>query len=143
VTTVFAADRASRFHATADCGAFQRGQYLNDWDCGCDWGCGHRTPRLWALVERPLSEVIALGKMPCWACYRGKLVLPPPTEDFGHRPVNPYAGTKYADQLTPVVCARCVLWGPADKGTGFRFGTSVLWPCTSAVVLGLVPLGAT
>lgn len=137
VTTVFTTSPARRFHATADCRKFHSAQLLNDWDCGCDTYCTHRSPRLWALQEIPLPEAIAAGKLPCWACYRGVLPLPPSTEDFGHRPVNDYADVPLpVTALVKIVCARCIHWtyqGDIDT----YFGRRVSWPCTSALVLGL------
>ncbi|MFG3585063.1 hypothetical protein [Streptomyces sp. NPDC047990] len=51
----------------------------------------------------------------------------PDVEDFGHEPMNIITNGK----LRAVVCARCVVW---DHGFN-----DVAWPCTSAIVLGLVP----
>ncbi|MET7944249.1 hypothetical protein [Streptomyces sp. NPDC005302] len=50
----------------------------------------------------------------------------PSAEDFGHEPMNIITNGK----LRAVVCARCSVW---DRGFNH-----VDWPCTSAIVLGLV-----
>lgn len=138
MTTVFATDRATRFHETASCQALVRAQELNDFDCGCDTYCTHILPRLWRIVERPISEAVALGKRPCWACYRGKQILPPSTETFGHVPVDEYAGTpEGARGVSRIVCARCTVWTPLVGG--LEIGSRVSWPCTSALILGIAP----
>lgn len=119
--TVFATETARRFHQSPHCKLFQSAQDLNDWDCGCDMYCTHRSPRLRRLQGVPRDAAIAAGQLPCWACYRGTLALPPSREDFGHRPFV-YDGVP--------VCERCYY-----QHRSFR--ETVAWPCTSAVVLGL------
>lgn len=52
-------------------------------------------------------------------------------EDFGHEPTT-LIRTAHP---TITVCARCHLWIRSPRGITMR---PVLWPCTSAIVLGLV-----
>lgn len=66
-----------------------------------------------------------------------------PTETFGHEPVTADVGTcgmggcqcpgHYAEE----VCARCVRVVPETDGPWRQ--ELVVWPCTSAIVLGVVP----
>lgn len=59
-------------------------------------------------------------------------------ETFGHEPVDEYAGTpEGARGGSRIVCARCMRW---TRWSDVRLfcGRRVDWPCTSAVVLGLV-----
>jgi hypothetical protein len=50
------------------------------------------------------------------------------TEDFGHRPVVSFIDGRALNR----VCARCT----THTATGIW---GVRWPCTSAIILGLVP----
>jgi hypothetical protein len=64
------------------------------------------------------------------------------TETFGHQPVwinDGYCGgcERCGDTEEREVCVRCLRMIPMDSGPWRR--DSVDWPCTSAVVLGLVP----
>lgn len=68
------------------------------------------------------------GKLPCLACVPAHLRQMPDTDAFGHEPV-------WIDG--DWFCARC-----RDRGFdvhGDRWIYPTLWPCTSAVILGLVP----
>lgn len=56
--------------------------------------------------------------------------LQPSADDFGHEPMNVITNGK----LRAVVCARCQQWDIY----GYSREASVRWPCTSAIVLGLV-----
>jgi hypothetical protein len=63
----------------------------------------------------------------------------PSLNSFGHQPIDEYEGTPEGDLgVTNVVCERCMAW-TYWKNVGFWVGVRVAWPCTSAIVLGLVP----
>ncbi|QLJ06787.1 hypothetical protein HZZ00_37805 (plasmid) [Streptomyces sp. NEAU-sy36] len=78
------------------------------------------------------------GKLPCLVCVPEHLREVRTADDFGHKPIPWLAGQ--------TVCARCKTrsrrysldeWGN-DHSHG-PYLDPVLWPCTSAIVLGLVP----
>jgi hypothetical protein len=64
--------------------------------------------------------------------------LQPSEDDFGHEPMNVYTNGK----LRVVVCARCrivrTIWWPGGRCHVADI-SDVKWPCTSAIILGLVP----
>lgn len=144
MTTVYATlnPRAERFHKTPTCPSFHNGQLLSDMDCGCYDHCYHRMPRMWRLKEMTVTDALGRGKWPCTYCWPGSaaaLAITPCEEDFGHVPVNEYAGTPEGQRgASRIVCARCIIWN-RWKDVGMWAGQAVGWPCTSAIVLGLVP----
>ncbi|MFF0790398.1 hypothetical protein [Streptomyces spiralis] len=129
MTTVHATDGARRYHATAACQALRNSQDLSDWDCWDDY-CRHQHPMPRAIRELTIAEAIAAGKTPCRACYPQPVPMPP-AEDFGHRPVIGFVDGRALNR----VCARCAV---IKHAPGIWWHTSVRWPCTSAIVLGLV-----
>jgi hypothetical protein len=74
-----------------------------------------------------LDRALRKGKRPCTYCYRDpslrQTVMPPSRETFGHEPIE-YDGA--------LICASCYVPHLKHRHT-------VPWPCTSAIVLGLVP----
>lgn len=143
MTTVYATTPGARFHRARGCPAFASAQLLNDWDCGCDDYCRHRSPHLWSLREWTLEAATGDGKRPCTPCYptpaEARAVLLPSGETFGHEPVDEYTGTAPgARGVTHLVCTRCMTW-TAWTDTGLAAGARTPWPCTSAIVLGLIP----
>lgn len=140
MTTVYTTRGSRVFHQTPTCRARTQGQNLNDWDFCCGDYCTHRAPRLWAVQETDLDNAIAAGKKPCGTCYgtpgQRHTTLPPSTEDFGHRPFE-YDGVP--------ICTRCYTTEARCSIDAFEVPRQatvrlpVLWPCTSAIVLGLAP----
>jgi hypothetical protein len=135
-----ASPRADTYHFDRKCTFLVYGQELNDWDCGCDWGCGHRGPQIHRIDRLSDNKAtIDLRLWPCRYCVPAHLRRFPPSETFGHEPFTCDDGTGR------VLCARCVRkkrpfsWDvDGEKITGFTF-LPVRWPCTSAIVLGLAP----
>jgi hypothetical protein len=123
---------APRFHETPLCPARISAQLLNDWDCDCSDLCGHRSPVIHAVREIPLTEATEQGKRPCRACYRtpelARSVLLPSREKYGHRPA--IGITDPLGRGIGRVCVTCRVQGDPKR--------RVAWPCTSAIVLGLV-----
>lgn len=117
--------RDTTFHGTPDCKPLRHGQ--DQWDADCwDDVCTHRHPRPRRIREMPLTEALGKRKWPCAYCYPGSaaaLMISPCEEDFGHEPYH-YDGA--------VICMRCYT---VAKGRH----EVVYWPCTSAIVYGLVP----
>ena len=150
---VFASAGSRKYHFNQDCKAFHSAQELSDLDCGCDTYCTHRMPVMHALVRMSATKAAMDGKLPCLHCVPQHLRELPDTEHFGHQPVSndvDYWG-ETTDDLP--VCARCSRWisawspvviGQEPNGRVItsgeqrvRFEIAVLWPCTSAIVLGL------
>lgn len=126
----FYTGRGLRFHRTMDCKGMEIGRGLWDFD---DW------------LQRPMREVSVLaalgeGKTPCHVCMPGSdaaLAISSCEEDFGHLPVDEYT----REGLTHIMCARCMRWTGWGRLGDVRVhaGVRVSWPCTSAIILGLVP----
>lgn len=133
--------RGASFHNTAYCPSFHTASQ-EFWNTDCaDNPCTHKHPRPLPLREMTMAEALGMGKWPCSHCYpdsSAALVISPCEEDFGHVPVDEYEGTEYAASgVTHIVCDRCIVWSRLvdDIMSGIR----VEWPCTSALILGLVP----
>lgn len=128
--TVYATFGGLRYHGSPECSALVSGQELNDWDCPGDY-CLHTHARTHAAVETTVTEALGAGKTPCLACLPAVgagLARSACEEDFGHEPVW-IEGDMF--------CRRCRTRGVDDDGDPWTYPR--LWPCTSAVVLGLVP----
>ena len=127
---VFASAGGRKYHFDKGCKAFDSAQMLSDWDCCCGDYCTHRSPVLHALVRMSATKAAMDGKLPCLACVPQHLRELPETENFGHEPMDVITNGK----LRAVACARCRQWDIY----GYSREASVRWPCTSAIVLGLV-----
>lgn len=138
--TVYTSEaRNSRFHLDLHCRPMRSGQDLWDFDCWDDY-CQHRHPRPRRIIEVTLADAFGLGKMPCAYCFPGlasSIYRASSEDDFGHEPHDEYAGSGFA--ATRIVCRRCIEWFPRQGREDFQLGQSVEWPCTSALILGLVP----
>ncbi|MDH6610245.1 hypothetical protein M2164_005880 [Streptomyces sp. SAI-208] len=127
---VFTSAGSRKYHFDKGCTAFHSAQELSDLDCGCDTYCTHRMPRMHSLVRCSATKAAMDGKLPCLACVPQHLREMPQSEHFGHEPMNVITNGK----LRAVVCARC----QQLDIYGYSREASVRWPCTSAIVLGLV-----
>jgi hypothetical protein len=115
------------------CRARWAGRDLNDWDVadkGRLWVPGCRALNLYAVEPTTIPDAMGDGKLPRGVCMPDLLASwfrSPSEDDFGHEPVTEtgYYGPEQ-------VCARCDRIGAAPY-------LSALWPCMSAVVLGLAP----
>lgn len=125
--TVFSSVGGRKYHFDKGCKAFESAQMLSDWDCCCGDYCNHRSPVMHGLVRMSSTRAAVDGKLPCLACVPAHLRELPETEDFGHRPVE-IQGDHF--------CTRCRTPYIDDAETQ---SYPTLWPCTSAIVLGLVP----
>lgn len=131
MSIVFATEGGRRYHKTRACFALNDGQSLwlfdpQQWVPGMPQimlSNGH--PR----QEMPATEALGQGKEPCAECFPGQraaLHRSSSKDDFGHQPIE-LDGDHF--------CARCRSHGFDDDGDPWDYPT--LWPCTSAVVLGL------
>lgn len=130
--TVYTTAGGRRFHADAACEALCNGRWIAGWVAG-DWG-GHDGGPLYPLTERDSLLAALDGFTACRGCVPPALAFPL-LDDFGHEPVTDIGW--YGE--TETVCARCTelgLWWTTG-GSNPR-PVHVIWPCTSAVVLGLV-----
>ncbi|WP_393075153.1 hypothetical protein [Streptomyces sp. LN704] len=159
VDTVYATEGGRRFHKTRACNAFLQGQELWRFD-PMQWvpgmpqimlSNGHR------LDETSIVTAMGRGQEACNVCFPGLRAAwyrGSSENDYGHQPVSEdreFFGERPDD--IPV-CARCtrtiraclpVAVGQAIDGRVITrdewttFEVAVLWPCASAVVLGLAP----
>jgi hypothetical protein len=121
---VFTTFHGRRFHADPDCLVLDLGRYL--------------TGSRYDVMTRLPSEAIRVGYTACRVCVPPALALPATGETYGHEPVDEYAGTPEGERgVSRIVCARCMRWTQWPE-VGLCAGHRVTWPCTSAVVLGLV-----
>jgi hypothetical protein len=127
---VFTSVGSRKYHFDQSCKAFESAQLLSDADCGCDTYCTHRMPRMHALKRMSATHAAMGRKLPCLACVPEHLREMPEAEDFGHKPVIGFVDGRALNR----VCARCRQWDIY----GYSREASVRWPCTSAIVLGLV-----
>jgi hypothetical protein len=134
MSTVYASRGGRAFHAAHDCRARESGSDLFD---------GMGTRYAYRTEPTTIETVMGAGKLPCGACLPELLAgwfRTPCEDDFGHQPVDEYADTPFRTKR--VVCARCrttATGGFRWDGSWWRMSIATAWPCTSAVVLGLVP----
>lgn len=118
--------RGRRFH-TSYCDAQDAGRGL--W-----W---NRYEVRWLLPE----QAARAGYTACRVCVPPALALPATGETYGHErlTVNPSCcGDDCCGYRTEqTVCGRCS--DDVTRHDGAHWALSVPWPCTSALVLGLVP----
>ncbi|MGW5173199.1 hypothetical protein ACWERY_02375 [Streptomyces sp. NPDC004082] len=117
----------SKYHTDGKCPRLVSGEMLHDWD-GDDYG-GSFLAGGYRIVSN-IHDAIMRGKLPCLGCVPADLREYPPLygQTFGHRPVE-----VFGEQC----CARCRDRGIDEYGDPWIHPT--IWPCTSAVILGLVP----
>jgi len=126
-----------KYHIDNECPLMNTGEDLWDFD-GDAWG---HTSGAYRRRVATVTDAAYLGKLPCLHCVPvGHRVFPPLYgQTFGHEPVDEYDGTPEGDKgVTRTVCARCMTWN-RWKDVSLWAGSRVTWPCTSAVVLELVP----
>lgn len=125
-----------KYHTDKQCPQMRNGEEMHryDDDSVYDGGFTAGTYR----NEVPSPEVAASrGKLPCLYCVEPEDRTFPPLygQNFGHRPVNLYEDTRF--DIVSLACARCITWTNWPE-VDMKAGVRVKWPCTSAVVLGLV-----
>lgn len=128
-THVYASKGGTRYHKTAKCRALLGGQLMNN-EFKVFWVARNAGRRLYRVETLIVTDALGQGKEPCTACFpdtRGSLYRGNCENDFGHEPVW-IDGDHF--------CARCRSRGQDEHGDPWSYPT--LWPCASAVVLGLV-----
>lgn len=128
MTTVYrtANPTAERYHTDRACTLLRIGQSQRD--------TRHHHPILRSTLERAVAQ----GILPCTHCVpTGQRILPSLSgETFGHDPIE-YDGA--------LICARCYTTNTHCSLDAFEnphrstVRVPVLWPCTSAIIYGLVP----
>lgn len=131
--TVVTTKGGTKYHYSPHCQALVTAQLLSDWDCWEDDCRGHRHPETHAIERMYAEEAAMEGKLPCLNCVPAFLHIFV-MRDFGHRPINEYA----SGEAVRIVCARCVHW-TRWTDVSLCVGRRIAWPCTSAIVLGIVP----
>lgn len=140
-TTVYASKGGTAFHNTPDCRARWAGRDLNDWDVndkGRNWVPGCRALNTYPIGPMTIPAAMGAGKLPCLVCMPdlgASWYQTPCEDDFGHWPTRGISERGLADD----VCQRCTVPGVWWGDVAELRPVHVLWPCTSAVVLGLVP----
>ncbi|MFJ4926882.1 hypothetical protein [Streptomyces sp. NPDC088736] len=132
--TVYATRTGAAFHARTDCRALLGGQLMND-DHRVFWLNRNAGRHLHRPLPLAIGDAWGNGRTPCTTCLPDVAAAfrdEPSVEDFGHRPVIGFVDGRALN----LVCARCTA---IKRGPGIWWHASVRWPCTSAVVLGLVP----
>ena len=125
-----------KYHTNPACPLMINGEDLHDWG-GDDYGGGF-TSGAYRRDDPNPQHAAMRGKLPCLHCVPAELRVFPPLygQTFGHEPTK---GISLFDQSAEV-CQRC-----EERGVWYSHGDDELtpvrvpWPCTSAIVLGLVP----
>jgi hypothetical protein len=120
-----------KYHADANCPRMRNGEDLHDFDSD-DYGGGF-TAGTYRSEAISTEYAAGCGKLPCLGCVPVELRAFPPLhgQTFGHEPV--FADPWEDEQI----CARC--WWITRDEDGFYVNNVAAWPCTTAVILGLVP----
>lgn len=126
---VYTTAGGTRYHADPACYALANGRAYHAW-CAGRTDDVERGTGLYELERRSTISAVQHSYTACLRCVpteQATQPLPLVTFSYGHEPVTETG--YYGPEL---VCARCDRIGAAPY-------LSALWPCTSAVVLGLVP----
>lgn len=140
MTTVYASEGGRRFHKDRNCHRFHAAHDLWRFD-PMQWVPG--MPQIMLtdghpLREMPISTAFGHGKEPCAACFPELLAAiyrSSSENDYGHWPTRGISLNSLADD----VCQRCTEWGVWYGNADDLRSVHIPWPCTSAIVLGLVP----
>lgn len=135
----------TKYHTDANCPRMIHGEELHDCE-GDDYG-GWFSAGSYRAVSN-IHDAAMRGKLPCLGCVPPELREMPGTEDFGHQPEWHYVGycggcEQCGDNEETEVCARCATVTTWHDGNGQLHvdRRAITWPCTSAIVLGLVERG--
>lgn len=129
--TVFATKGGSRFHKTTICESAERARLIYDSD--------EFTVRSNPWESTTLTDAMGSGKEACATCFPGLRAAwyrSGSEDDFGHWPTRGIS----LDSLAADVCQRCTEPGVLfSRGNDDSSPVYIAWPCTSAIILGLVP----
>ena len=123
-----------KYHTDGKCPRLVNGEMLHDWE-GDDYGGGFLAGSYRIVTN--VHDASMRGKLPCLHCVPvGERVFPPRySETFGHEPTRGISLNSLCDD----VCQRCTEPGVFyERGIDELTPVHIAWPCTSAVVLGLV-----
>jgi hypothetical protein len=132
IATVYTTGGGTRFHFDRACTALANGREFHALRAGVGALSG-----LYRLRTRSNLGAALLGFTACRVCVPTALALPATGQTYGHEPV---LGIGWFGE-DETICVRCtergLYWGSAD----ILRPVHVVWPCTSAVVLGLAARG--
>jgi hypothetical protein len=148
---VYTTDGGTRYHADPACYALANGRAYHAWRAGRTDGM-ERGTGLYDVRRRSTISAVQFSYTACLVCVRAADALPPlpfvTGESYGHKPWF----ACLPDWRKGYGCARCRVrvrvpnmsrYDDPDDVIGWHHEThAVPWPCTSAVVLGLVAVDA-
>jgi hypothetical protein len=142
--TVYTTAGGARFHFDRQCWALMTGREVSGY-LAFERGYGYDDRRpLFVLRTRSNLGAALLGYTACRVCVPPALALPATGETYGHEPVRGYLADRAGERW---VCARCesrqvrAYLDEWENPHRWVRRSAVEWPCTSAVVLGLVSRG--
>ena len=144
----------AKYHVDANCRLMNSGEDLHDYEGDVDYGGGFTSGSY--RKTGTVQDATMRGKLPCLHCVPAELRAFPPLygQTFGHVPKVAVDALDGPQPNKPRVCARCIRhvrkWSSRTVGYDERAGVQwengwvylqlkIAWPCTSAIVLGLVP----
>lgn len=140
MSTVYTTAGGVRFHADRWCWALATGREDAAWRAGEEsWQDGASRWGLYPLRKVSAVAAIAEGRTACRVCVPPALALPATGHTYGHERMT---GIGWFGE-PETICGRCTERGLYWGDSGNLRPVHVMWPCTSAVVLGLAPRGGT
>jgi hypothetical protein len=142
---VYTTQGGMRYHADPACYALANGRSTQAYRAGEglygeSWYGAQSLDGLYPLVRRSTISAAHRSYTACLRCVPSEQAMQPlplVTFDYGHEPTIGISENSLAD----TVCQRCTepgfWWGNVSELRPVH----IVWPCMSAVVLGLVPRG--
>jgi hypothetical protein len=129
--------RGRKYHLDRECPRMVSAEHLRDCQGGPGPGRDSFTTGSSRTTDPAPDRAAARGKLPCLYCVPAAFRIFPPLhgQTFGHEPVTGLSLFGLAERI----CQRCT-----EPGVWYARGADeltpggILWPCTSAIVLGLV-----
>lgn len=136
--TVFVTSGGNRYHANPACYALATGRSTQAYRAGEglygeSWYGAGNLDGLYPVAAIPIEALARSRYTACRVCVPPALALPPTGRTYGHKPVT---GVTFGGAVD-TVCQRCTVPGLVWGWDAHL--VRLPWPCTSAVVLGLVP----
>jgi hypothetical protein len=146
---VYTTQGGTRYHADPACYALANGRSTQAYRAGEgaygeSWYGAGSLDGLYPLERRSVISAVRFSYTACLRCVPAANALPFPIgETYGHErlTINPSCcgDSCCGNREERQVCVRCS--NDISRRHGWNWALDVPWPCTSAVVLGLVPRG--